>query len=571
MRSIFASLLLVSICLAQTTKPVLEGTVLTIERDGRTERYKLVPQTEPDKPVPSKPQASTAVFDITQSDTIAPAGVWVNALSGPNDPLTTRYEWDFGDPKSERNKLVGFVAGHVYDQAGEYTIALTTTIEGRSSVTTKRQIRVEPDSRKAIYVSSLGDDANDGSADKPLKSLGKAGDIARDDVRLLLKRGDTFDVDQSFISPRKRVLIGAYGDAKAPKPIVRYTGETTTEALIRCTNETESLVVEQITFDSLVGNAADAKYLPHCIVAAGKQIVVRDCTFLNVSYAINGNGKPQGVIVQRCDSPNVDGLRRYLIWIEGTDWTILDNRVLNSTREHVIRGVHYQRLLIAYNDLANIDRKELDGIDIAKNTINLQAGEQAYLYGNHLSGPSSIGPLGKTDGLKYKEHRSRCYVVEANQFEKSPLEVQHGISDVMIRGNTFQIDNGRSIVVDGYDKQYDRGLANIRIVGNTAKNGGKTGGFLLIGGPVDGIWLTGNRYEAPNLQSGASQAANVYVNDRDLSSFRSIESNTWSIGKPLNFAEGGMMYVFPKWSDKQGYLDPKEWARQPQVKNDAFR
>jgi hypothetical protein len=328
-------------------------------------------------------------------------------------------------------------------------------------------------------------------------------------------------------------------------------------------------VVENLTFDSIVGNDPGAKFLPHCIVAGGKQIVIRDVTFLNVSYAINGNAKPAGVMIERCDVPTIDGLRRYLAWIEGSDWTLLDNTVPNSTIEHCVRGRGYSRVLVAHNDLANLARP--DANDIAKHTINLQAGEHVYVAHNTFRGPSSIGPLGKTDGLTIKADRSRWYVVENNTFIGAPLEVQHGIADTMIRGNTFNVENGRCVVVDGFSTQYGRGVSNITITDNTGNNPGRAGGFLLVTGKVDGITLTRNTYVSPELRPGASQSANVYVADNDLSSFRKIEGNTWSRGKPTAFAEGGAMYVWPSWSDKRGYLDPTEWAGDAKVTGDSFK
>ena len=61
------------------------------------------------------------------------------------------------------------------------------------------------------------------------------------------------------------------------------------------------------------------------------------CHFLNVSTAVNGNGRPEGVLVQGCDAPDADGLRAYLVWAEGARWTLLGNRCLNSTRESGVR------------------------------------------------------------------------------------------------------------------------------------------------------------------------------------------------------------------------------------------
>ena len=565
MRHLILVLILGSLALAQTSLMPLDGATVTIEREGKTERYRLLAQTvtPSTQPAPALQPAQAPPgrsFAIDLSDAVAPVGVSVHALDLGAELLTTQFEWDFGDPKSARNALRGFVAGHVYDRPGSYVIKLTVTQPKQPPVEYKQTIDIYPDARRVVEVSST-----------ELNALVRACENASDDVRILLQRGGVYDVDRTFLRPGKRVLIGATGDAKLPKPVVRYTGVKSGEALISCSGMTVGLVVENITFDSIAGAKPDTTALATAIVASGKQIVVRGCTFLNLSMAINGNGKPAGIVVQDCDSPNIDGLRRYFTWIEGTDWTILDNRVANSTREHCVRGAHFERVLVAYNDLTNVARQDVDPVDIAKTTLNLQKGEYAYVYENTLRGPSSLGPLGKSDGMEYKDHRSRCYVVESNHFERSALELQHGLSDVMLRGNTFDVTDSRCISIDGYDSTYGRGVGNVTITQNTGTNKGTAGGFLMVGGAVDGIVLTGNRYDSPNLRPGSRQTANVYVNDKDLSSFRAISGNTWSAGKPQNFAQGGVMYVWPKWSDAQGYLDPKEWDANAVVKNDKFK
>lgn len=547
--------LLQTVLFAQTS---LDGANVTIERNGKTERYRLVaqvdaPTTRPTGNTPSTAEAGR--FTIVATDYTAPALVSANALSLGLDPLTTRFAWDFGDPGSAYNQLVGFTAGHAYDKPGIYTITLTITQEGKAPRALAQTVTIAPDTRKVIQVSTSAD-------------LQKTRDGASDQVKILLKRGEVFDVDRTMLVAGKRVTLGAFGDEKLPRPVIQYTGSTSGEPIIKCTDDTLSLLIENIAFDS-TADKPDAP-TPHAILAAGKQIVIRNCTFLNVQYCINGNGKPTGVLLQDCDAPKVDTVRGYLAWVQGTDWTIVGNRFSNSTRQHGIRGWEYARLLIAKNELTNIDRTSVDPIDIAKTTINLQAGEYAYVCNNVLRGPSSVGPLGKTDGMKYRDQRSRYYVVENNQIIGSPLEIQHGLSDVMVRDNTFRVNDARSIAIDGYDSTYARGVANVTIANNTATNDATHGGFLFVGGRVDGITLVGNTYKAPKLEPGSHQTACVYVNDDSLRSFRTISGNLWSAGKPKPYAQGGSMYVFPKWSDERGYLDAKEWSTQPQVKNDRF-
>src|SRR5690606_5512664 len=65
--------------------------------------------------------------------------IHVDALTSSlnvGNPTTARYEWDFGDPSSPYNKLVGYNAAHNYANPGTYTVTLKVFNEtGRSSLT----------------------------------------------------------------------------------------------------------------------------------------------------------------------------------------------------------------------------------------------------------------------------------------------------------------------------------------------------------------------------------------------------------------------------------------------------
>jgi hypothetical protein len=566
-------LILPSLCAAQTTRPSsLDGATLELKSDGATERYALVPlrdapttapatqattppTTPPTTQSTTQPTTSPTTrpidassFHIQIHDAVAPAVVSVSALGLDVDPLATQYEWDFGDPNAARRTLRGFVGGHVYERAGTYVITLIVTAESGTVRTLQRTVEVREGSRRVIEVAPDGPDA-----------LVTALAGVRDDAHVLLRRGATYDVSKAFVRPGKRIRISATGDPSLPRPVVRYTGSRNGEPMIACSAETVGLSVEGIAFDSVAGASPQATGHANAINAAGRGIAVRDCAFLNVNNAINGNGRPSGVVVADCESKSVDGLRGYFVWLEGTDWTISGNRVANSTRQHVVRGAHWERVNVSYNDLANLSRRGVDAYDIAKTSLNLQRGAGAWVTGNVLRGPTSFGPLGKQDGLKFKDHRSTTYVIERNRFLRSPTELQHGLGGVTMRENAFEVNDASCVRIDGYDSTYGRGVADVRIEGNVGRNAGATGAFLWVDGRVDGITLTHNRYDAPNLTTGAKQSANVVVNDRDLRSFRTISGNTWRSGP-------GAALLLPV-----GYLDAKQWTGQRPVTNDAFR
>jgi len=62
------------------------------------------------------------------------------------------------------------------------------------------------------------------------------------------------------------------------------------------TNSSSNVTVQDLTFDSIwpSTNGVGDKVAAGGIWVAGKNMVVRGCTFLNVTDAINGENKPNG-------------------------------------------------------------------------------------------------------------------------------------------------------------------------------------------------------------------------------------------------------------------------------------
>src|SRR5439155_16326281 len=108
--------------------------------------------------------APRAVLEMLAPVQIVGIGINVRATAsdvGSRSPITTNYQWDFGDSSGKDNRLVGFNASHVYDNPGTYTIKLTVTNAlGKTSVVSQ-QLTIGADNRRIIYVdSSNGSDGN---------------------------------------------------------------------------------------------------------------------------------------------------------------------------------------------------------------------------------------------------------------------------------------------------------------------------------------------------------------------------------------------------------------------------
>ena len=83
------------------------------------------------------PPAPVPVIEVMADTGQAPFAVHANALGGDvgtGDLLTTRFQWDFGDPGGAYNRLEGFNAAHLYETPGDYTLTLTVTNDAGLSV-----------------------------------------------------------------------------------------------------------------------------------------------------------------------------------------------------------------------------------------------------------------------------------------------------------------------------------------------------------------------------------------------------------------------------------------------------
>jgi hypothetical protein len=517
---------------------------------------------------------------------VAPCTVHVHALNIPlthGTQLTARYQWDFGDPGGKFNQLAGWNAAHVYDRAGRYTIALALTDEAGDRRAFTKTISIAPDDRRKIFVASNGNDSNNGAdSAHAVRTMVRAAKLIGRDSRILLHCGDTFDVTEAIGISQPNVVISSYDEslttapttrpspALAPptsqsiasdrRPVIRYAGPRKYAAMIRIDKSASDFTIEGITFDSVFNKDTEMSNMPDAIKPAGVNATIRNCRFLNVGDGMNLNSKPRGVLMQDCDAPLDTGIRAYLAWCEGSDIVFLGNYAINSTRAHTIRVGGADRLLIAHNSLSNISRRaQGDQLDWNNGALTIHEGSCVYVTDNIVnSGLVLLGPLGGGDGLRDISRRWHWGVIERNRIN-SWVQVVHGTDHVMIRNNVIRRNDWSCVEVEGYNETYKRGCSDVTIANNTGVNAGAKGFFLRVTGAVDGVTLANNLYVAPKIPGGKSDAAAVWVNQKDLSSFQSIAHNIWPLCKNglVNFVNGAG-------------VSPDAWLQMPPVSDDRF-
>lgn len=481
------------------------------------------------------------------------------------------FEWDFGDANGRHNKLRGFNAAHIYENPGTYTVRLKVTDSlGRSS-SSSIPVQVVAETRRVIYVSSTGSDGNSGlSRTSPIRTAAKAFSLLDNNTEIRFKRGERFDMTAGVSIGYDGVVVGAYGVGDLPT--LNWNGARDRSVMITLLGSARNVSIQDLRFDSRFRFDTDQTGMPYAIRAGGTALTFVRNEFLNLGYAINLNGKPNGVLIADNSAPLETGIRDYFTWASGTQITLVGNSVANATREHVVRVSSAEAVLLANNNFTNLDRRDQgDRYDTAKGAIVVQMGQYAYVYGNKAQGPTGVGPLGDADGLKNPQQRFKFAVFEANDF-KGTLTVHHGAENIRLQRNLLRSNDSHAIEVEAYNVQYGRGVVRLNIDGNVGANSGTRGSFLrVLGSVAGGIRLTGNTYVAPNLQPGAYGAAAVYVAKTNLDDFTVIRNNTWPTGSNgLSYAQGGVMFVGASMSSA-GYRDASEWNSFGVVSGDVFR
>jgi hypothetical protein len=257
---------------------------------------------------------------------------------------------------------------------------------------------------------------------------------------------------------------------------------------------------------------------------------VRRCEFLNIGTAISGVSSCAYVLLQDNAAPLETGLHANFVWGHGNDWVVLGNKVANSTREHCMRFAGMDRVMIARNDLTNLDRRAVDPKDYNKKTIVLQDGTFAYVAGNKLTdGPldvSTATTVNSTADLAKRGALSKLDtgVFECNTLLNTHVNIEPNAKHLMFRNNVVSSD-ARVFDIAGKEERFpDRFPVDVTIVNNTGITTKQGGCFILAGDGASGVVVVNNLY-VRNV--GFTQPVSVQGGGAGQGLFAKVANNVW--------------------------------------------
>jgi hypothetical protein len=181
----------------------------------------------PEGDIPSAGEDFEVTINPSRTSGAAPLAVFfdatesLKAADGDVDMEAT-YIWSFDitgvGADTKYGRAAGFVAGHVFNTPGTYTVRLDVFDTQRRHGSQTVDIIVNEFEGTAYYVASTGDDTNPGTIEAPLKTATHAlVDAAGPDTQILFRNGDVFTVD-SDLSPSGDgpVLVTGYSDPTQP-------------------------------------------------------------------------------------------------------------------------------------------------------------------------------------------------------------------------------------------------------------------------------------------------------------------------------------------------------------------
>jgi len=484
---------------------------------------------------------------------VAPLSVHFNA-SGSTSTLTAspfhdlHYTWDFGNDNGSawrtghsRNTDFGPVAGHVFEDAGTYTVTLTVTDLDGSTVTDSVTITVDdPDTVFAANTVCIALDDTDwtgapGGAtqlvvpddDTLLSTIGSR--INSGARRILLRRGDQWDTTESIgiYNIQGPGMIGAFGSGE--KPILHDTN-TTGNTMIG---------LDGLDLDFAGGDVYDWRVMDimfwgetvsgetnQGVIASVKssnpdepaRILIMNLDIYNFHSAIAIESDEASIVncrVVRLIGENAGG--GAVSWIAGADkFLFLGNHYDGAVEyaratEHLLRTNHINDAVLSHNVMMRSGRLAMKihaehNNDGTPPTYDLYSKRLVfsdnYFYGG--MGPMSAWTLTIAPQHSEVDERLEDVIIERNYFEESSLTqtllTVAATNNMTIRNNTFNtlLNGSAPISIGRFGDTFNIGSSNVNLYNNTCISSSDNAFSVLDSSTyTTDIDLYNNLYQSP--------------------------------------------------------------------------
>jgi YD repeat-containing protein len=299
-----------------------------------------------------------AVVEASRTSGVGPLSVHFDATEtlglARGDLINARFAWDFDlndtDPNGVYEHGEGFVAAHVYEAPGTYTTRLTVTdVEGATSTEDLTITVGEVDQTwTTYYFASDGSDANPGTIAQPKLTLAHAFGLAGPKVRLLLKKGDAWNIDAlTNLTATGPVIVDAYEDPSDPSddaPVFQAINPSGTPSVRLSGSDARLMNIE-------LRGTGGASTAPVVFDVQGTD---------NLAYYLNCVGHMGNVLasmygeygtVYGCSAPDADG---HFVYGDPTQFAIIGNEMeldSGATSGHTMRFQGGYQGYVAHNTL----------------------------------------------------------------------------------------------------------------------------------------------------------------------------------------------------------------------------
>ncbi|HLD59160.1 MAG TPA: hypothetical protein VI977_06040 [archaeon] len=424
------------------------------------------------------------------------------------------YQWNFGDALSgtwtngalksdgthySKNSEIGWNAAHVYENSGNYTVSLTITDDTGTAHIYQQDIAVNPEPAGGwitYYFAANGNDSNPGTEALPKQTWANAVSLAANRVKLLFRRGDTFEagvaLDKTLSGP---LYIGAYETGN--RPVFHIAG---TNHFVRGANLADSRFLDLV----VDGEYPAVPNLGMGFDGLGTDSLVLRTRVQDMQEGYWVNWGRRNSIVQDCEAANI---KRFHFWADGEGYRA-------ATLGCTMSGGHTEWLFRSYADRHVLAHSTFSDQLNSKGMSRFIADNWGIMAFN-----------------KYQQSTSE-QVIWVHEDVQNSVNVTP--RHILLNGNVFEVDSGTS-----YMKAVNvQGGENITITNNrmysTSLNGtfvGMTAGSIPTR-YVDSVRVIGNSA----YYSGATNGFGFTSVDTSLSSIRNIvvANNAFSVPQTSN-------------------------------------